>query len=216
MALVDDQDVAHYEKRRYGTPDQKFIDHRERRLMGEMIQSLDSPLSDVLDVPCGYGRFSTWLAGRDVQLICADVSAAMVERTRERMEEGGRKERYVVMDIRHLPFKDAVVDATFTMRLFHHGFARDQMASILKELARVSRRWVILSYYRTNRIHALFRRLKGFSSRIKMVTDAEFESERSGLGLMIRIRRPLVRWVHAQTLVILEKSPSGGPKDVIS
>ena len=216
MALVDDRDVAQYEKRRYGTPGQKFIDHRERRMMKEMIQSLDQPPGDVLDAPCGYGRFSTWLAGWDVHMICADVSAAMVARARERLEEGGRKERYVVMDIRHLPFKDAVVDATFTLRLFHHGFAKDQMASILKELARVSRRWVILSYYRTNRIHALFRRLKGFSSRIKMMTDAEFELERAGLGLMVRSRRPLVRLFHAQTLVILEKRPSGGSKDASS
>ena len=208
MALVDDKDVAKYEKRRYGGPDQKFIDHRERSMMDEMIKELGHPLGEVLDAPCGYGRFSTWWAGRGVNLICADVSIAMVARTRERLQEEGRKERYVVMDIRHLPFKDGAVGATFTMRLFHHGFARDQMAAILKELARVSRRWVILSYYRTNRLHALFRRIRGFSSRIKLMTDAEFESEGVGLGLTIRSRRPLVYLFHAQTLVILEKGPS--------
>lgn len=109
------------------------------------------------------------------------------------------------MDIRHLPFKADTVEATFTMRLFHHGFARDEMAAILSELARVSRRWVILSYYRSNWLHGLFRRLKGFSSRIKMMTDEEFLSEVGAAPLAVRSRRPVIPFLHAQTMVILEK-----------
>lgn len=112
---------------------------------------------------------------------------------------------YVVMDIRRLPFKDNSVDATFTMRLFHHGFARDQMADILAELARVTRRWVILSYYRYNALHGFFRRLKGFSSRIKMMTDDEWTSELSRTPLAVRSRRPVIPFLHAQTLAVLEK-----------
>jgi len=91
------------------------------------------------------------------------------------------------------------------MRLFHHGFARDEMGAILKELARVARRWVILSYYRYHPLHALFRRLKGFSSRIKMMTDEEFLSEVRSAPLTVRSRRMVMPILHAQTVVVLEK-----------
>ncbi len=109
------------------------------------------------------------------------------------------------MDIRHLPFREGSFDATFTMRLFHHGFAREEMARILGEIARVSRRFVILSYYRYNALHFVLRRLKGHTSRIRMMRDVEFEAELSGLPLRIHSVASVIPWLHAQNLVILEK-----------
>lgn len=205
MALVDDKDVSKYEKERYGAPDQKLVDRREQGMVDEIIRTLGLNKGRVLDAPCGYGRFSTLFAKHGVEIICADVSTAMVARSRERVAGEGHRGLYVVMDIRHLPFKANAVEATFTMRLFHHGFAREQMGEILTELARVSRRWVILSYYRSNWLHGLFRRLKGFSSRIRMMTHAEFNAEVACAPLVIRSRRPAIPFLHAQTLVVLEK-----------
>ncbi len=205
MALIDDKDISKYEKRRYGAPDQKFVNRREQAMVDEIIRTLELSKARVLDAPCGYGRFSTVFASRGTEIICADVSAAMVGRARERVAEAGRRGMYVVMDIRHLPFKDNSVEAAFTMRLFHHGFARDEMAVIVSELARVSRRWVILSYYRSNWLHGLFRRLKGFSSRIKMMTDEEFFAEVKAAPLTVRSRKTVFPFLHAQTLVVLEK-----------
>jgi SAM-dependent methyltransferase len=206
MALVDDKDISKYEKQRYGAPDQKFVNRREQMMVDEMIRTLGLAKVRVLDAPCGYGRFSTVFARHGARVIAADVSAAMVGRARERIAEEGHRGMYVVMDIRHLPFKDDSVEATFTMRLFHHGFARDEMAVILSELARVSRRWIILSYYRSNWLHGLFRRLKGFSSRIKMMTDEEFQSELKAIPLTVRSHRPVIPFLHAQTMVVLEKT----------
>jgi ubiquinone/menaquinone biosynthesis C-methylase UbiE len=205
MALVDDKDVSKYEKRRYGAPDQKLVDRREQGVVDEIIRTLGLNKGRVLDAPCGYGRFSTLFAKHGAEILCADVSTAMVARTRERVGGEGHRGLYVVMDIRHLPFKANTVEATFTMRLFHHGFARDEMAGILNELARVARRWVILSYYRHNPLHAFFRRLKGFSSRIKMMTDGEFQSELKTVPLTVRSRLPVIPFLHAQTIVVLEK-----------
>jgi ubiquinone/menaquinone biosynthesis C-methylase UbiE len=206
MALVDDKDISKYEKQRYGAPDQKLVDRREQAWVDEIIRSLELAKCRVLDAPCGYGRFSTVFARHGARVIAADVSAAMVGRARERVAEEGRRGMYVVMDIRHLPFKDDSVEATFTMRLFHHGFAREQMGEILAELARVSHRWVILSYYRSNWLHGLFRRLKGFSSRIKMMTDEEFQSELKAVPLTVRSHRSVIPFLHAQTMVVLEKT----------
>ena len=205
MALVNDKDVSTYEKRRYGAPDQKLVDRREQGVVDEIIRTLGLNKGRVRDAACGYGRFSTLFAKHGAEIICADVSTAMVARSRERVAGEGYRGQYVVMDIRHIPFKANAVEAAFTMRLFHHGFARDEMADILKELARVARQWVILSYYRHNPLHAFFRRMKGFSSRIKMMTNEEFQSELKAIPLTVRFRRPVIPFLHAQTIVVLEK-----------
>lgn len=204
MALVDDKDVSKYEARRYGSADQKLIDRRERALVTALMRELGLTRARLLDAPCGYGRFSTVLAELGAAVVCADVSAAMVGRTREQVR-GAAGTGFVVMDIRALPFRDNTFDATFTMRLFHHGFARAQMAAILRELARVSRRYVILSYYRHNAFHAAARWLKGFSSKIRMMTDAEMAAEVAGAPLVLRRTERVLPLVHAQTLAVLER-----------
>ncbi len=209
MALVDDQDVAKYEARRYRGPDQKWIDRRERAWVARQLPEMNLVRARVLDAPCGYGRFALQIARHGAKVICADISAAMVGRARTNVADAGKTALCVVMDIRHLPFRTGAFEATLTMRLFHHGFARAEMAAILAELARVSRRWVILSYYRHHALHAWFRRLKGFSSRIRMLTDAEFEAELAGLPLRIHRREVALPLLHAQTLVVLEKTGAG-------
>ena len=201
MARVGDQDILKYEKRRYAGLDQRLVDQREQALVRRIFKELEWT-GQVLDLPCGYGRFSQILAQRSRWVISADVSAAMVSRCRERLGGSGA---YVVMDIRKLPLKDASVEGTFTMRLFHHGFAREQMGEILLELARVSRRWVILSYYRQTAFHAFFRRIKGFKSRISMMSDAELEGHARKASLLIRHQHRLIPLLHAQVLVVLGK-----------
>jgi hypothetical protein len=54
--------------------------------------------------------------------------------------------------------------------------------------------------------------LKGFSSRIKMMTDEEFASEVSRTPLVIQSRRPVIPFLHAQTLAVLEKKRSSNLK----
>ena len=201
MALVGDQDVLKYEKRRYAGLDQWLVDRREQALVRRILKELGLT-GRILDLPCGYGRFSAALAQGNRWVISADLSPGMVSRSRER---SGGKGAYIVMDIRRLPFRDASLDGTFTMRLFHHGFAREQMGPLLMELARVSHRWVILSYYRQTVFHTLLRKIRGFKSRISMMSDAEFEEHARKASLVIRHRHRLIPLFHAQVIVALEK-----------
>lgn len=209
MTFPDRQHVAQYETRRYRSPDQKLVNRREQVVVEDLISTLGLAKARVLDIPCGYGRFSTLFASRGAEVICADVSPAMVGRARDRLAEEGSTGRHVVMDIRHLPFRDHAVDATFTMRLFQHRFAREQMADILRELARVSLRWVVLSYYRPSLVHSLIRRARKFTSQIRMMSAKELAAELSQAPLIVRDSRHLIPFLHAQTILVLEKRPPG-------
>jgi SAM-dependent methyltransferase len=207
MALISGKDVLGYEKRRYRSLDQWLVDIREQSIVREILPCLQPPTSHlqaILDLPCGYGRFSSILAQEGRFVISADLSPGMVVRARERL---GGKGGYAVMDIRQLPLKNGSVDATFTMRLFHHGFAREQMGSLLPELARVTRRFVILSYYRPTFFHTLLRKIRGFKSRISMMSEAEFRQHVEKASLIIREQHRLVPFLHAQVIAVLEKKP---------
>jgi ubiquinone/menaquinone biosynthesis C-methylase UbiE len=208
MTFPDRQHVAEYERRRYRSPDQKLVNRREQVVVQEIIRTLGLTKAHVLDVPCGYGRFSTVFASRGAEVICADVSPAMVGRARDQIHEQRNTARFVVMDIRHLPFRDDAVDVTFTIRLFHHRFAREQMSQILRELARVSRRWVVLSYYRPSLVHSLTRRARRLSSQISMIPTKELKAELSQTPLIVRTSRHLIPFLHAQTMLVLEKPRS--------
>jgi uncharacterized protein YbaR (Trm112 family) len=66
-----------------------------------------------------------------------------------------------VLDIRRLPFRDGAFDGAVSLRLFHRLQPQARREG-LRELARVSRRWVVVSYARFDgpyrlRYHAISR-----------------------------------------------------------
>lgn len=106
-------------------------------------------------------------------------------------------------DVRRLPFRDASFDLLFVIRLFQHLSMEDKEKA-LGEISRVTRRWVILSFYRINSIHMVERRFTGRVPKMGMISPYEFRlmAERWGLS-PIRIK-PLFNF-HAQTFALLEK-----------
>ena len=79
----------------------------------------------------------------------------------------------------------------------------------MEEFSRVSSSWVVLSYYQSNALHHVQRRLrrkiKKAPTRIKMITRLEFLEEARESGLDIVKIFPLFRGLHAQHIVLLKK-----------
>jgi len=58
-------EVEEYERKRYRGIDQRLVHGREGRLLRNILRKIgDGPLL-VLDIPCGYGRFSNILLDKD-------------------------------------------------------------------------------------------------------------------------------------------------------
>ena len=76
-------------------------------------------------------------------------------------ERYGRMKNLVVMNgkITAIPFKENTFDLAFCMRLFHH-MNNDQLRSdALKELARVSKKYVAFSFYNKNCFNYYYRKI---------------------------------------------------------
>ena len=207
-------EVEDYERRRYRGLDQRLVDVRERRIVRRLLEEARKEGAGerpgfVLDAPCGYGRFSDLVQGLGFRLVSSDLSFHMVNRARVR-DANHPPALGAVADLKKgLPFKSASFAVVLSMRFFHHLHESQDRANILREFARVSSRWAVLSYYELNRLHRLQRKirrgLKGRTARIRMVKRAEFSRELEKAGFKVVRKSPLLWGVHAQKVMLLEK-----------
>lgn len=136
---LDEHVVDQYEEKRYRGPIRGLKHRLWVRLLHRALQQVGDAQS-VLDVPCGTGFLSEVLHDRFLLTVVSDVSPAMVRKTLSRAEVAG-----VVADIGRLPFPQGSVDCVVNVRFMVH-FGHDERTRFLTELARVSRRWVLVNY----------------------------------------------------------------------
>ncbi|MGB9005076.1 MAG: methyltransferase domain-containing protein [Candidatus Aminicenantales bacterium] len=205
-------EVADYERRRYRGLDQRLVHSRETHILKKLLRlAAAGPLRPgrLLDAPCGYGRFTGLLQQTGAGLVSSDLSPAMVKRTRARPHSAGPPLGAVADIKRGLPFQTGMFGLAFSVRFFHHLHQPQERLAVLSELARVTSRWALVSYYRLNPLHRLQRKLrravKPSRTRIKMVTAQEFNDEANKAGFRVVRSAPLWRGIHAQQFVLLEK-----------
>ena len=205
-------EVADYERKRYRGLDQRLVHSREQKILKKIFDRIEKTAGLVLDLPCGYGRFSSFLVERGLGLINCDISFAMVVRANERaVKFSNRADRGAVADATSgLPFKDETFSIVMSMRFFHHVHSSKNRRKILNEYARVSSGWVVLSYYQSNTLHKIqrkFRRkIKKTPTRIKMINRKEFQSEVEKSGFKVVSVFPLFRGLHSQNIVLLKEA----------
>jgi SAM-dependent methyltransferase len=97
-----------------------------------------------LDVGCAGGRNATFLAENGVDVVATDGSAAMVERTRERLagllgpEAAAKRVIRATMDV--MPWAaDASFDLVVALGIYHNARTAEEWRAALAETARVLR-----------------------------------------------------------------------------
>jgi len=196
--------VVNYKMKRYSHFDQRAVDFLEHRLLEKILLKTGIDRGSILNVPCGYGRFSEILQNHCTRLVYYDLHPKMVSICSE--EWGGSGRDFINGSIRNLPFKDGSFDIVICIRLFHHFFPSHDRFNIISELARVSRRFVLLTYYRKNALHSLMRSINKKGHRIIMMSREGFYTELNSAGLRPLIERSIVPVVHAQRFVLSIKS----------
>lgn len=208
----DRHQVAEYERRRYRGFDQRLVQWRETKILEKWLKKLAQESGGrCLDVPCGYGRFSHLILKSGYRLISGDLSLPMVERARAREYNGHIPIGIVINIFSGLPFADSSFEVVLCLRFFHHLHSPEERLSVLREIARVTRRWAIISFYRKQPLHELQRKLRRLvrpsPTRISMVALSPFLKEAAAAGFRLKKIIALCRGFHAQHFAILEKGP---------
>ena len=202
-------DSQDYQQQRYRSLDQMWVNWREQRLLAQLLTQCQIATGTVLDVPCGYSRFAPVYAHLGITAIGADVSYDMAHLAAANHARHDR-ERWLCANVLALPFIDSVFDSVLCIRLLHHRYSDVERQRILRELARVSRRFVIISFYRPTLLHTVARYWRGSRDRLAMMTLPHLRELAHASGLQIERVHSLLRFCHAQTLVVLTKTHSTG------
>ena len=203
----DPSGVDGYARTRYRKADQRCVHRRERRILRRLLGRAKGA-GLVLDVPCGYGRFSGMLLDHGFKVVGCDLSLSMVRKALAHEFPGEGALRGVVGDaVGGLPFRTASFQGVFCIRLCHHLRETNDREAALRELARVTRDFVVVSYYRLNALHALQRRIRRWikpsQASIRMVSGAEFRESVDGVGLAVVEECAVLPGLHAQRFALL-------------
>ena len=173
-------DAANYRDRRFGRSRHgRRVDAAERRIVAEVVASL-GVRGPVLDVPCGAGRLLPLLGAGGRACVGADVSPEMLALARRAAAEAGLACGCLAADARRLPFADGRFELALSMRLLHRVRQPEERVAVLAELARVSRGWVLFSFYNCCSWRGLRDRLRG---RYAGETRAAIRREAAAAGM---------------------------------
>lgn len=118
---------------RFTTAADSFSDNVERPAIKGLIGNISG--ARVLDLGCGSGPYSVWLAEAGAHVVGLDLSHMMVSLALERARGRNVKADFRVADIRDpLPFSDAEFDLVFSSTALHYV---ENLGATMKEIARV-------------------------------------------------------------------------------
>ena len=143
--------AAHFDRREeetfeidrpHGTPRlyRFLLAEKFRRAIGPIRPHLVG--ASALSVCGGSGMDAEFLARAGAAVITSDLSVGAATRAKARAERYGLRIQSIVADVEHLPFADRSVDLVAVHDGLHH--LEDPYAG-LSEMARVARRWVVVT-----------------------------------------------------------------------
>lgn len=136
----------------------KLSDRRERKMLDRWFERVGQ-VSSALDLPCGWGRYLTYLQSHGARVVEADYSGSMV-----RMSHDKHAASPALGGVRcfghRIPLRDRAVELSFSMRLNHHLVDPAVRREHLRELFRVSGRWAMFTYFDHGSVKNLLRRAR--------------------------------------------------------
>jgi SAM-dependent methyltransferase len=174
----------------------RWLGNRQRLLRAVRADLEGSSAPSLLDVGCGSGDVPVWIAsqvGRPVSVVGVDIKALHLKAAPAAL-------RGVVADVHALPFPDARFDVV-TASLFLHHFEGPDVARVLRELYRVTRRALVINDLRRARVPYVFGRATfpllfrshvsvedGLLSIRRAFTRDELEQEFVAAGIPARVQ----------------------------
>lgn len=161
--------------------------HRNEQAALRSLLAGVGPVELAMDLPAGTARLTPVLAEFARRVIVADASDVMLEVARQ--DNPSLPADYLQTSAEDIRLPDGAVDVIFCHRLLNHIYHPALRAKIFGELARVTRRFVVVSYstpgVRT-RWRWRLKRLVGLAGRNnRPVSLAQFMRETSAAGLRL-------------------------------
>jgi SAM-dependent methyltransferase len=203
----DAEVAADYDQHRFTTPRRLRRNVRKWRAISRALD-LAADVESVLDLPCGTGRFTGHFARLGLDTVGSDISLQMMRQAAASPEVAHDKiVGYVQADGEALPFSDRMLDCVVSIRFMFHVDPITRRR-ILREMGRVSRRWLIIDYRHKYSLRWLSWRIRhaiGLLAEVpERVSREGLRSEFRDAGLTIRSVIPVRPFVSDKWIVLAE------------
>jgi ubiquinone/menaquinone biosynthesis C-methylase UbiE len=214
----DPEVAADYDQHRFTTPRRLRRNVRKWRAIRRALDAAGD-VQTVLDLPCGTGRFTGHLARLNLDVIGGDISLQMMrEAARSPQVEHDLIAGYVQADAEQLPFHDRALDCVVSIRFMFHVDPVTRRR-ILREMGRISRRWLIIDYRHKYSARWVSWRIRHFLRLLdevpERVSRSDLKSEFRDAGLTIRQVIPVRRLLSDKWIILAEAThdePAFEPK----
>lgn len=203
------QEASNYDAIRFSSYKGRMYDNLQKNIIKKIVKALPRGLS-VLDLPCGTGRVSEVITRFTPNLVCADISEDMLDVARRKLAPHNTNIVYRVIDAEKIEFPDSSFDLVTTIKLMHL-IPYDVQARVLREVVRVSKRWIIVTYAYSGWLSwvkdYVFRKkydkTNPSSDHPRRVADVIREAE--SIGCVVRKRYYTFRLFSSEVIFFLEK-----------
>jgi len=194
---------------------ERINNRHEQRLLQRLIGRISSetPFETALDLPCGYGRLMPLLRRHARHVVEGDWSLPLLKiaRGNQRADTTVREaDGYVRATALAMPFANQAFDLILSVRLCHHIREHAERLTYVRELLRISRRWVVFTYFDYHSLKNQLRevRRKLFGKRPKWTLRAsEIEKIADEMGFEVVYSIPLSRLFSGHRYVALRRKP---------
>jgi ubiquinone/menaquinone biosynthesis C-methylase UbiE len=199
-----------YDGERFSSFSGRIFDYLEKRAIERAIQDAQRKncVSTVLDIPCGTGRITEWFLKRGFSVLGGDISQEMMAVGRIKLASFSDHVTFRQLDLDHLDLPNSSYDLVSCIRLFHH-LETNQRTAVLRELARVSRKYVLVNVSYSSLIYRQRRRLKQWLRQGVSRTSstwAEIQCETRDSGLQVVSYHFIFPLVSEDLVLLLERS----------
>lgn len=183
---------------------------REQSLLNGLLARLEqSELA--LDVPCGYGRLCGAVQKKAARVVESDWSFYLLQEARKNLVESNLIEPvrgFVRVTAMQLPYADKTFGLVLSVRLSHHIPTEEERLKHVREIMRVSSRYVVFTYFDTNsiknKIHAA--KIKYVTKRPKYtLTTKQVADAAAAAGFRVVKSIPLSRFFSGHRYCVLER-----------
>ena len=175
----------------------------EESAVGKALRMLE-PGTTILDAACGTGRITGLVTRHGFRARGCDISFEMMSVARRHRAALAPSGVLVQCEAGALPFRDASFDAVSCIGLLMHLDAPAR-AQVLRELARVSRQWLILQYGRPGLLQRTKASLTGRPAGGVQhpLDEAELRADQQRAGLTELARFWVLRPLSTSVILVL-------------
>jgi len=153
------KEAARYNQMYAKSLSKRWSTRREYNLLRRLLAS-QPHCATLLDLPSGGGRLSPQIAEFTDLLIEADIALGQVQYGREFARIKNTRQVWMTASGFHIPFRDASIDGIVCVRLNHHLPTPEERERLVRELLRVSKRFVVMTFFDYHSFKNLGRRLR--------------------------------------------------------